>query len=133
MREFKFFQKGTIDMMDGDVQSTASFNADTPEGYVGRRRLYHTNIPQYERQREMFRRLREDDVRDLNDNPIRLFQTTTVTKVNPKWWMKIKIFFQEMKIKMYIQDNSDMFGIIFLATSGTICLGLILGKILSIW
>ena len=31
----------------------------------------------------------------LNDNPIRLYQATRVTTVNPKWWMKIKIAFQE--------------------------------------
>ena len=29
------------------------------------------------------------------DNQIRLYQTTRVTTVNPKWWMKIKIAFQE--------------------------------------
>ena len=69
MRDFKFFEKGTTDMMEGETRLSASFNADTPEGYVGRRRLYHTNVPQHERQREMFRRLREDEVRDLNDNP----------------------------------------------------------------
>jgi len=143
MKDFKFFQKGTTDMMDDEVRATASFNADTPEGYMNRRMLYHTNRGQYDRLRhpnnEMeqyfyergFRDLTEQ--RDLNDNPIRLFQTTTVTKVNPKWWMKIKIFFQEMKIKMYIQDNSDMFGVIFFAAAVTICFGLMIGKILNAW
>ena len=162
MREFKFFQKGTLDdpqMLDGETYITASFNDDTPEGHMGRRRLYHTNLPEYERQRMETNRYfesptygshmetmrlgtpeRHQDIirringqRDLNDNPIRLFQTTTVTKVNPKWWMKIKIFFQEMKIKMYIQDNSDMFGVIFFAAAVTICFGLMIGKILNAW
>ena len=33
--------------------------------------------------------------RDLNDNPIRLFQATRVTTVNPKFWTKVKIVLQE--------------------------------------
>ena len=97
MREFKFFQKGTVDMIDGETYATASLNDDTPEGHMGRRRLYHT--------REMYQRPIEGDVitqqqwnlnrdaaaeqgerlhRDLNDNPIRLFQSTRVTTLNPK-------------------------------------------------
>jgi hypothetical protein len=160
MKPFKFFQKevkGTLDLYEGETRATASFNDDTPDGYVYRRHLYHTNRGQYDRLRhpnnemeqyfndrnwnhdiltaerraEITRRINEQ--RDLNDNPIRLFQTTTVTKVNPKWWMKIKMFFQEMKIKMYIQDNQDMFGVIFFAASVTICFGLIIGKILNAW
>ena len=159
MKPFKFFQKevkGTLDLYEGETRATASFNDDTPDGYVYRRHLYHTNRGQYDRLRhpnnemeqyfndrnwnhdiltaerraEITRRINEQ--RDLNDNPIRLFQTTTVTKVNPKWWMKIKMFFQEMKIKMYIQDNQDMFGVIFFAAV-TICFGLIIGKILNAW
>ena len=158
MKPFKFFQKevkGTLDLYEGETRATASFNDDTPDGYVYRRHLYHTNpdlydrlrhpnneMEQYfndrnwaigtpERHQDILRRINEQ--RDLNDNPIRLFQTTTVTKVNPKWWMKIKMFFQEMKIKMYIQDNQDMFGVIFFAASVTICFGLIIGKILNAW
>lgn len=147
MKDFKFF-KGTLNMIDDDVQATASFNNDTPEGYMNRRVLYHTDRNLYdrlrslqdiprprlgtpERHQDILRRINE--VRDLNDNPIRLFQTTTATKVNPKWWMKIKMFFQEMKIKMYIQDNGDMFGVIFFAITVTICVGSILGKILNVW
>jgi hypothetical protein len=47
--------------------------------------------------------------------------------------MKIKIFFQEMKIKMYIQDNSEMFGVMFFAMAVTICFGLMIAKILNVW
>jgi hypothetical protein len=75
---------------------------------MGRRRLYHT--------REMYQRPIEGEVitqqqwnlnrdaaaeqgerlhRDLNDNPIRLFQSTRVTTVNPKFWTKVKIVLQE--------------------------------------
>jgi hypothetical protein len=163
MREFKFFQKGTTDTMDGEVRATASFNADTPEGYMNRRMLYHTNRGQYdrlrhpnnemeqyfnergfretprgqfgtpERHQDIIRRINEQ--RDLNETEqyLTFFSPITVTKVNPKWWMKIKIFFQEIKIKMYIQDNSDMFGVIFFAAVVTICFGLMIGKILNAW
>ena len=146
MKEFKFF-KGTLNMIDGDVRATASFNDDTPEGYMNRRMLYHTQREMYdrlrgvydnerseiprgrfgtlERHQDILRRLQmTNDSRDLNDNPIRLFQTTSVTTVNPKWWMKIK---------MYIQDNQDMFAVIFFAAAVTICFGLIIGKILNAW
>ena len=118
MRDFKFFEKGTVDMMDGETYATASFNDDTPEGHMGRRRLYHTNLPEYERQR----------MQTINDtNPIRLFQTTTVTKVNPKWWMKIKIFFQEANF------NGEILGIIFIAGSLTFGVILFISKLLNAW
>lgn len=54
MRDFKFFQKGTLDdpqMLDETTRETASFNVDTPEGYMNRRMLYHTNRDVYERLR----------------------------------------------------------------------------------
>jgi hypothetical protein len=159
MKDFKFFQKeekGTLDIIDGETYSSASFNADTPDGYVYRRHLYHTQRETYdrlrgvydnerseiprgrfgtpERHQDILRRLQmTNDSRDLNDNPIRLFQSTRVTTVNPNWRTKIKMFFQEMKIKMYIQDNQDMFGVIFFAAAVTICFGLIIGKILNAW
>ena len=142
MREFKFFQKGTVDVIDGETYATASLNDDTPEGHMGRRRLYHT--------REMYQRPIEDEVitqqqwnlnrdaaaeqgerlhRDLNDNPIRLFQTTTVTTLNPKWRTKIKMVFQEMSIFF----KSSPYGIMFIWASSTIGVILILSKILNVW
>jgi hypothetical protein len=155
MRDFKFFQKGTLDMMDDMTRATASFNDDTAEGHVFRRHLYHTNrdlydrlrhpnneMEQYfiergfretprgrfgtpERHQDILRRISEQ--RDLNDNPIRLFQTTTVTKVNPKWWMKIKMFFQEANF------NGEIVGIIFIASSLTIAAILTISKLLNAW
>jgi hypothetical protein len=158
MKPFKFFQKevkGTLDSLDGENRATASFNDDTPDGYVHRRHLYHTNrelydrlrhpnneMEQYfyergiretpigqfgtpERHRDIIRRINEQ--RDLNDNPIRLFQTTTVTKVNPKWWMKIKMFFQEANF------NGEIVGIIFIAGSLTIAAILTISKLLNAW
>jgi len=111
IKPFKFFK--------GYVYSDEYTFRDTPEGHMSRRYLYHANRGQYDRLRhpnnemEQYfydRNLRHDGLtaerraevtrwinegRDLNDNPIKLFQTTSVTKVNPKWWMKIKIVFQE--------------------------------------
>jgi hypothetical protein len=68
-----------------------------------------------------------NDSRDLNDNPIRLFQTTSVTTVNPKWWMKIKMFFQEANF------NGEIVGIIFIAGSLTIAAILTISKLLNAW
>ncbi len=98
MKEFKFF-KGSLNIIDADVQATASFNADTPEGYMNRRMLYHTNRGQYDRLRhpnnEMEQYFIEREFRDLNDNPIKLFQTTTVTKVKETFWTKFKDVMRE--------------------------------------
>ena len=139
MREFKFFQKGTVDMVDGETYATASLNDDTPEGHMGRRRLYHT--------REMYQRPIEDEVitqqqynlnrdaaaeqgerlhRDLNDNLIRLFQATTVTTVNPKWWMKVKIVLQETW-------RMEPVGVVVVSILLTMVTIIGIAKILSIW
>jgi hypothetical protein len=139
MREFKFFQKGTVDMLDGETHVTASFNDDTPEGHMNRRALYHTNPDLYGRLRQsnnemeqyfIERGFHQEDLteqRDLNDNPIRLFQTTSVTTVNPKWWMKIKMFFQEVNF------NGDILGIILIAGSLTFGVILVISKLLNAW
>lgn len=139
MKEFKFFQKGTVDMLDGETHVTASFNDDTPEGHMSRRALYHTNPDLYGRLRQsnnemeqyfIERGFHQEDLteqRDLNDNPIRLFQTTSVTTVNPKWWMKIKMFFQEVNF------NGDILGIILIAGSLTFGVILVISKILNAW
>jgi hypothetical protein len=141
MKDFKFF-KGTLNMIDDDVRATASFNDDTPESYMNRRMLYHTNRDLYdrlrgsyeiprgrfgtpERHQDILRRISEQ--RDLNDNPIRLFQTTSVTTINPKWWMKIKMFFQEANF------NGEIVGIIFIASSLTIAAILTISKLLNAW
>jgi hypothetical protein len=139
MREFKFFQKGTVDVVDGETYATASLNDDTPEGHMSRRALYHTNPDLYGRLRQsnnemeqyfIERGFHQEDLteqRDLNDNPIRLFQTTSVTTVKPKWWMKIKMFFQEVNF------NGDILGIILIAGSLTFGVILVISKILNAW
>jgi hypothetical protein len=139
MRDFKFFEKETIDMMEGETYATASFNDDTPEGHMNRRMLYHTNhnlldnvrreIPRgrfgtLERHQDIIRRINEQ--RDLNDNPVRLFQTTTVTKVNPKWWMKIKIVLQESWLY-------DPIGVVVASALATIVTIIGIAKLLNAW
>ena len=121
MRDFKFFRgyTNTLNVMDIQTYATASFNADTPESYMNRRMLYHTNRDEYDRlnnpnnnneiERHYYDRqlgrfetvrptLNQEEVtRRINGSgtDIRLFQTTTVTTVNPKWWTKVKIVLQE--------------------------------------
>ena len=139
MKDFKFFQKGTLDMMDGETYATSSLNDDTPEGHMNRRMLYHTDhnlldnvrreIPRGrfgtpERYQDILRRINEQ--RDLNDNPIRLFQTTTVTKVNPKWWMKIKIVLQESWLY-------DPIGVVVMSALATIVTIIGIAKLLNAW
>jgi hypothetical protein len=145
MTRFIFFRGyvGTLNVLDGETYATASLNDDTPEGHMGRRRIYHT--------REMYQRPIGDEVitqeqYNLNrdwmaeqerirrrlidtDNQIRLFQATTVTTVNPNWRTKIKMGLQELSIFF----KSSPFGIMFLWASSTIVTILILSKILSIW
>jgi len=94
------------------------------ERYFYDRNLRHDRLTE-ERRADVTRWINEG--RDLNDNPIRLFNTTTVTKVNPKWWMKIKMFFQEANF------NGEIVGIIFIAGSLTIAFILTISKILNAW
>ncbi len=142
IKPFKFFK--------GYVYSDEYTFQDTPEGHMSRRMLYHTNRGQYDRLRhpnnemEQYfydRNLRHDrlteerraDVtrwinegRDLNDNPIRLFNTTTVTKVNPKWWMKIKIVLQESWLY-------DPIGVVVVSALTTIVTIIGIAKLLNAW
>jgi hypothetical protein len=137
-------------MIDEDVRATASFNDDTAEGHVYRRRLYHTdrnlyhrlNNPfnnnemeryYYDRQLGRFETVRptlnqEEVIRRINGGgtDIRLFQTTTVTTVNPKWWMKIKIVLQESWLY-------DPIGVVVVSTLATIVTIIGIAKILSVW
>jgi hypothetical protein len=147
MRDFKFFQKGTVDMVDGDVRSTASFNDDTPEGHMNRRALYHTDRNLYDRLRfsdneleqfhldrqilDMSRRINEQ--RDLNDNPIRLFQTTSTVTVNPTLWTKVKMFGTGVKLVLKSTWVSDPFGVTYVSIVATLVTIIGISKILNIW
>jgi hypothetical protein len=134
---FKFFRgyvnSGTLDLMDGETYATASLNDDTPEGHMGRRRIYHT--------REMYQRPIENEVitqqqwnlnrdaaaeqgerlhRDLNDNPIRLFQTTTTITVNPTLWTKVKIFGTRVKLVLIETWKLEPIGVVVMSILATL-------------
>ncbi len=148
MRDFKFFQKGTVNMMDNQTHITASFNADTPEGHMSRRALYHTNPDLYDRLRaqgnemELYfyeRNLRHahlteqrreeitrgiNEGRDLNDNPIRLFNTTTVTKSKVTLWSK---FIDVMRESWRVEP----IGVAFTAALATLITIVFIAKLLG--
>ena len=127
MKPFKFFQKpvkGDLSMLGGEIFHTMSFDDnfhiinDTPTDHYARRRLYHTNHPEYIRQRqireELRTRLRVDGLteeeriryrndahermRDLNDN---IIQSTPAP--NPNWYQRL------MKLKNWF---NDMYGVV---------------------
>ena len=110
--KFKFFKGyvGTLDLMDGQTYATASLynpnplsNNEMERWHAERDRrdedFHNAGIitqQQYNLNRDMF--AQQEIVRRQQietDNQIRLYQATRVTTVNPKWWMKIKIVFQE--------------------------------------
>ena len=117
MTKFKFFRGyvGTLDLMDGQTYATASLY--NPYTLTDEQRLIQINEQdrrfeqmrnqgrisheQYMRNRDIM--IEQERIRRLamvnhvrrTDNDVRLYQTTRVTTVNPKWWMKIKIAFQE--------------------------------------
>ena len=106
---------GTLDLMDGQTYATASLYNPNTIRYEDRsvqisRRIQldeelrnhgHISHEQYMLNRDMM--IEQERIRRLamvnhvrrTDNDVRLYQTTRVTTVNPKWWMKIKIAFQE--------------------------------------
>jgi hypothetical protein len=140
MRDFKFFQKGTVNMVDGDVRSTASFNDDTPEGHMNRRALYHTDRNLYDRLRHPDNEMEQHFIergfreqRDLNDNPIRLFQTTTTVTVNPTFWNRVKIFGTGVKLVLIETWRVEPIGVVFVSALTTIITIIGIAKILNIW
>ena len=115
---------GTLDLMDGQIYATASlYNPNDIRVEVNANPLSNNEMEiwyaehnrrdedfhnagiivqeQYMRNRDML--IEQERIRRLEminhsretDNQIRLYQATRVTTVNPKWWMKIKIVFQE--------------------------------------
>ena len=135
MVKFKFFKGyvGTLDLMDGQTYATASLynpnplsNNEMERWHAERDRrdedFHNAGIithEQYMRNRDML--IEQERIRRLEmvnhsretDNQIRLYQATRVTTVNPKWWMKIKIAFQETWL-------SDPVGVVVMTTLATI-------------
>ena len=135
MTKFKFFRGyvGTLDLMDGQTYATASlYNPHTLtederlmriNGRIQRDEDFHNAgiivQEQYMRNRDML--IEQERIRRLEminhsretDNQIRLYQATRVTTVNPKWWMKIKIVFQETWL-------SDPVGVVVMTLLGSL-------------
>ena len=114
--KFKFFRGyvGTLDLMDGQTYATASLynprldSNNEMERWFAERDLQTISQEQYNLNRDMLateqsvrfaQQIRESrmlELREIEENANRVFfPRITVTTVNPKWWMKIKIAFQE--------------------------------------
>ena len=145
MRDFKFFRgyNSTLGMINDATYATASFNADTPEGYMNRRMLYYTNQTEYNRLRgnnnnemeqisNITRRInggvQHNDNHGNTDYVPFSFGTTRVTRVNPKLWMKMKMFYQNLSLYF-----NQMWGVIVFAITVIISVGLVISKILNVW
>ena len=124
---------GTLNVMDGQTYATASLYNPNTIRYEDRsvqisRRIQldeelrnHGRISheQYMLNRDMM--IEQERIRRLamvnhvrrTDNDVRLYQTTRVTTVNPKWWMKIKIVFQETWL-------SDPIGVVVMTLLGSL-------------
>jgi len=113
--KFKFFRGyiGTLDIMDGQTYATASLYYPRLDSNNEMERYYAEHFQtisqeQYNLNRDILateqsvrfgqqrRESRMLELREIEENANRVFfPRTTVTTVNPKWWMKIKIVFQE--------------------------------------
>jgi len=146
--KFKFFRGyiGTLDIMDGQTYATASLYYPRLDSNNEMERYYAEHFQtisqeQYNLNRDMLateqsvrfaqqrRESRMLELREIEENANRVFfPRITVTTVNPKWWMKIKMFFQ--KLSLY---SDQVVPITVIATTITFIVILILSKILSIW
>ena len=143
IQKFKFFRGyvGTLDLMYGQTATTASlYNPNTlrvevnanplsnneMERWYAERDLQTLSQEQYNLNRDMLateqsvrfaqqrRESRMLELREIEENANRVFfPRITVTTVNPKWWMKIKIAFQETWL-------SDPIGVVVVTTLVTI-------------
>ena len=143
IQKFKFFRGyvGTLDLMYGQTYATASlYNPRTlrvevnanplsnneMERWYAERDLQTLSQEQYNLNRDMLateqsvrfaqqrRESRMLELREIEENANRVFfPRITVTTVNPKWWMKIKIAFQETWL-------SDPIGVVVVTTLVTI-------------
>ena len=148
IQKFKFFKGyiGTLDLMDGQTYATASlYNPNTiryedRSEQISRRiqldeelrnhgRMTHEHY-MLNRDRLMIEeRIRREQMVNHSretDNQIRLYQATRVTTVNPKWWMKIKIVFQETWL-------SDPIGVVVMTTLATIVTFIGIVKLFQSW
>jgi hypothetical protein len=121
--------------MDGETYATASLNYDTPEGHINvRREIPRGRLGTPERHQDILRRLQmTNDSRDLNDNPLRLFQATTTVTVNPTPWTKVKIFGTRVKLVLIETWKLEPIGVVVVSILLTMVTIIGIAKILSIW
>jgi len=136
MTKFKFFRGfiGTINFVEGEAYMTASFfdpsTRWTPEEseririermrisndlrdemlqvYQQNRIQEETRLPELEMNWERI----SQSIRQIEEQQLRLFQTTTTITVNPTLWTKIKIFGTNVKLVLKETWKSDPIGVI---------------------
>ena len=149
MKPFKFFQKGTLNdpqMLDETTRATASFNVDTPEGYINRRMLYHTQRDVYDRLRNPSNNgpasptlNREEVVRRFN----RYRPTGVIHNDNHGNTDYVPFFINGgykvtrpnliEKISNFVDENSRQLTIFVGVVTSLTLVFLIIGKLLNIW
>jgi hypothetical protein len=76
------------------------------------------------------RDLREQ--RDLNDNPIRLSQTTTTVSVNPTFWNGVKIFGTRVRLVLIESWRAEPVGVVFVSVLTTLITIIAIAKLLGL-
>lgn len=127
MREFKFFQRETTPnswTLDGDITLIESLDSqrrrieDGERAYRFERRAREECRIMMEEERDIIRRLNEPT----------LYVKGSI-ELKPKWWMRIKMFFQ----KQYYFNGDFIPFTVFVATTITFFTILVISKILSVW
>lgn len=123
MRDFKFFRK----------EVKTSIHSDTPEGYMLRRHLYHTNPEEY---RRLIHSSLEDNVIEHRDNHgnreyyIQSFDNSSKIaplKSKQQW---IEILTHKSTFKRLLDEP---LGVVLTAMVSAFSVIFVIGKILNVW
>lgn len=93
MKEFKFFQKGTLSdphMLNLGTRDTSSLLNTTRMRIEDGERAYRFEI----RAREESRRMMLEEVPTIRTELKESLYVKGSIKLKPKWWMRVKMFFQ---------------------------------------
>ena len=115
MTQFKFFRGyiGTLDVMDGVTYATASIH--NPNGIrveVNANPLSNNEMERYYHEHSQRVERISQGMRQIQEQQLRLFQTTTTITVNPTLWTKIKIIGTGVKLVLKETWKSDPVGVI---------------------
>ena len=116
MREFKFFQRETTPnswTLDGDITLIESLDSQRRRIEDGERAYRFERRNRMESERSSF---------------VNLLYVKRSIELKPKWWMRIKMFFQ----KQYYFNGDFIPFIVFVATTITFFTILVISKILSL-